>query len=78
LISAAKAVARDRLAEIPASMPHYSVGFLGVHDGRTSNFIFLDFNFTFNLTFNFTFNFTSGSPSRKSHVHAPGPCLVRM
>jgi RimJ/RimL family protein N-acetyltransferase len=42
LIDAAKDVAADRLASIPASMKHYSVGFLGVHDGKTANFVFVD------------------------------------
>ncbi len=42
LIAAAKEVARERLAGISQSAPHYSVGFLGVHDGRTSNFVFVD------------------------------------
>ena len=42
LIEAAKVVARQRLAGIPAFLPHYSVGFLGVHDGRTANFVFVD------------------------------------
>lgn len=42
LIDAAKAVAAERLASIIASMKHYSVGFLGVHDGKTANFVFVD------------------------------------
>jgi hypothetical protein len=42
LIEAAKAVAADRLTAIPQSLQHYSVGFLGIHDGRTSNFVFVD------------------------------------
>ncbi|MDA0285592.1 MAG: isochorismatase [Planctomycetota bacterium] len=42
LIEAAKAVTSERLANVSASMQHYSVGFLGVHDGQTSNFVFVD------------------------------------
>lgn len=42
LIEAAKSVAAERLAAIPSSMNHYSVGFLGVHDGKTANFVFVD------------------------------------
>ncbi len=42
LIEAAKSVAAERLREVPVSLEHYSVGFLGIHDGRTSNFVFLD------------------------------------
>ena len=42
LVEAAKIVAAQRLANVPNSMRHYSVGFVGVHDGRTSNFVFVD------------------------------------
>jgi hypothetical protein len=42
LIEAAKIAARERLAGIPGSMRHYSVGFLGIHDGLTANFVFVD------------------------------------
>jgi hypothetical protein len=42
LIEAAKGVAADRLAAVAPSMQHYSVGFLGIHEGRTSNFVFVD------------------------------------
>jgi hypothetical protein len=42
LIAAAKRVVADRLDSVPQSIPHYSVGFLGIHDGRTSNFVFVD------------------------------------
>lgn len=42
LIEAAKKVARPHL--IPANgIKHYGVGFLGVHDGRGENFVFLDY-----------------------------------
>jgi prepilin-type processing-associated H-X9-DG protein len=42
LIEAAKVVAKERLASVPESRRHYSVGFLGIHDGRTANFVFVD------------------------------------
>lgn len=42
LVDAAKSVARKRLATVPDTMEHYGVGFLGVHDGRTANFVFVD------------------------------------
>ena len=42
LVKAAKQVAAERLASVPESMQHYSVGVLGVHDGRTANFVFVD------------------------------------
>lgn len=42
LITAAKAVAGKRLANVAASMQHYFVGFLGIHDGQSANFVFVD------------------------------------
>ena len=43
LIAAAQRVAARQLSSLPDGLRHYHVGFLGVHDGRTSNFVFLDF-----------------------------------
>jgi prepilin-type processing-associated H-X9-DG protein len=42
LVVAAKRVAAERLAKVASSIQHYSVGFLGIHDGRTANFVFVD------------------------------------
>jgi hypothetical protein len=42
LIGAAKHVATQRLASVPDFMRHYSVGFLGIHEGRSANFVFVD------------------------------------
>ena len=42
LAGAAKQVARHVLATFATSTNHYSVGFLGIHDGRTANFVFVD------------------------------------
>ena len=42
LVEAAKAVAQQRLSSVPEPSRHYCVGFLGVHDGRTANFVFVD------------------------------------
>ena len=42
LMAAAKAAAGDRLNAADNQARHYGVGFLGVHDGRTSNFVFID------------------------------------
>lgn len=43
LVTAAQHIASQHLRSLPADLRHYHVGFLGVHDGRTSNFVFLDF-----------------------------------
>lgn len=42
LVDAAKTIAQQRLSSVSDSCVHYSVGFLGVHDGRTANFVFVD------------------------------------
>lgn len=42
LIDAGKAWAVQRLAERPTRQTHYGVGFLGIHDGRGENQVFLD------------------------------------
>jgi hypothetical protein len=43
LVAAARGIAAQHLRSLPANLGHYHLGFLGVHDGRTSNFVFLDF-----------------------------------
>lgn len=43
LVQAAKLTASRFLRERPTQLTHYSVGFLGIHDGRGENQVFLDF-----------------------------------
>ncbi len=43
LITAAKDTAARRLREYPTAHEHYGVGFLGIHDGRGENQVFLDY-----------------------------------
>ncbi len=42
LVSAARNVARARLTEDASQTAHYGVGFIGIHQGKTSNFVFVD------------------------------------
>jgi hypothetical protein len=42
LIETAKRIARERLPQPAAGCGRYGVGFLGVHDGRNANFVFVD------------------------------------
>src|SRR5918993_3952698 len=42
LVETAKRIARERLPQPPAGEGRYGVGFLGVHDGRGANFVFVD------------------------------------
>jgi hypothetical protein len=41
LVAAAKRIAQRRLSQVAADN-HYGVGFLGIHDGETANFVFVD------------------------------------
>ncbi len=43
LVSAARSIAAQHLRSLPSDICHYHLGFVGVHDGQTSNFVFLDF-----------------------------------
>ena len=43
LIEAAKTVALPHLVQAVSESNHYGVGFLGIHDGRGANFVFLDY-----------------------------------
>jgi hypothetical protein len=42
LVTAALPLLEARLAESSAGLAHYSVGFAGVHQGKTGNFAFID------------------------------------
>ena len=43
LVEAAKQIVRERLTHSTNDDNHYGVGFLGVHDGRGANFVYLDY-----------------------------------
>ena len=43
LVEAAKEITRKRLTNSTNKDNHYRVGFLGVHDGRGANFVYLDY-----------------------------------
>lgn len=42
LVEAARAAVEEHLRDRPTRQAHYGVGFVGVHDGRTENQVFLD------------------------------------
>lgn len=42
LIRAARLMAERRLQEIDSTLTTYGVGFIGIHEGKTSNFVFID------------------------------------
>lgn len=43
LVTAARRIALRHLHSLPAGLSHYHTGFLGIHEGRTANFVFPDF-----------------------------------
>jgi hypothetical protein len=43
VIDAARDLVRRELPQLIAGQNHYSVGFVGVHDGRGAVFVFIDF-----------------------------------
>jgi len=42
LISAAREITAQRLAQSSAGLNHYNVGYVGIHQGKTGNFVFVD------------------------------------
>lgn len=42
LVRAARDLAETQLAVVAAGQNHYGVGFVGIHDGRGGNFVFVD------------------------------------
>jgi hypothetical protein len=72
LIEAARLVAHETLAAIPATLNHYSVGFLGIHDGRTSNFVFVDWWADENELHHHVFVSPTAEPARLVNVTPAG------
>ena len=62
LIAAAKKIAREQLAKETAD--NYRVGFVGVHDGRSAAFVFVDFWGNENELFHRVFLSRENDPSK--------------
>ena len=72
LIEAAKSVAAERLREVSVSLKHYSVGFLGIHEGRTSNFVFLDWWADENELHHHVYTSPTNDPARLTYATPTG------
>lgn len=72
LVTAARQVAKQVLQHIPGSLDHYHMGFLGVHDGRTSNFVFLDYWATENELHHHVFVSSMEEPEQLTEVTGSG------
>jgi len=72
LVEAAKAAASQRLDAVAKSQRHYSVGFLGVHDGRTAHFVFVDWWADENELHHHVYVSPTEDPARLSYVTPTG------
>ena len=72
LVAAAKRVATRQVQSVPAGLRHYHLGFLGVHDGLTSNFVFLDFWAEENELHHHVFVSPSAQPEQLTDVTPTG------
>ena len=74
LVEAARTAAEEQLRRVPDAMQHYGVGFLGIHDGRTSNFVFLDFWAEENELHHHVFVSPTDQPARLVYATPSGIC----
>jgi hypothetical protein len=72
LVDAAKRAAGERLATIPATVNHYLLGYLGIHDGRTANFVFLDYWANENELYHHVYVSPTDEPARLEYVTPTG------
>ena len=70
LVEAAHRVAGDHLRDHPTRHPSYGVGFLGIHDGRGENQVFLDLWVNENELLHTIWVSPTDDPARLEH---PGP-----
>src|SRR6266478_4163868 len=72
LVAAAQCIATEKLRSLPAGLPHYHIGFLGIHDGRTANFVFLDFWADENQLHHHVFVSPTAHPTQFTYVTPTG------
>jgi hypothetical protein len=72
LVAAAKKAAHAQLSQVCNDYEHYGVGFLGVHDGRESNFVFVNFWADENELHHHIYVSPQAKPARLVEVTASG------
>lgn len=72
LNEAAKRVAHERLAASADTTNHYSVGYLGIHDSRTTNFVFVDWWADVNELHHHVYVSPSAEPERLQYATPTG------
>jgi hypothetical protein len=73
LIEAAKNAARDRLPQPAITQGRYGAGFLGIHDGRGANFVFVDWWAEENELHHHVYISPSGQPQQLKYTAPADP-----
>jgi hypothetical protein len=73
LVEAGQKIAQETLATMAAKTRHYSVGFVGIHDGRTGNFVFVDWWTDENELHHHVFISPLDKPTQLFDITATGP-----
>ncbi|MGD8547542.1 MAG: isochorismatase [Thiohalophilus sp.] len=72
LVDAAQQVARQRLTQDDNDMQHYGVGFIGIHQGKTGNFVFLSWWANENELYHHVYTSSSEQPGQLVEMTATG------
>jgi hypothetical protein len=72
LCRAARQVAERRIAESVATTNHYGVGFVGIHEGRDGNFVFVDWWADENELHHHVYVASSGAPMELAYMTPSG------
>jgi hypothetical protein len=72
LIDAAKRIARERLPQPAVGGGRYGVGFVGVHDGRGANFVFVDWWADENELHHHVYTSATGEPEEFAYATPSG------
>ena len=72
LVEAGKSIAARALASLAATTNHYHLGYLGIHDGRTANFVFLDYWANENELYHHVYVSPTDQPARLVYVTPTG------
>lgn len=73
LLAAAKSVLREPLDDAVNREQQYGVGFVGVHEGKTGNFVFVDWWSAENELHHHVYQSTQKEPTRLSPTGPRGP-----
>lgn len=73
LVTAAKEVALAKLQKSAPDTNHYSVGFLGIHQGRGANFVFIDWWADENELHHHVYNNSGDNPDELIYILPDGP-----